>query len=53
MSELLRGPRGILLIVAVVAIIALAVVVRGFVIGDADNDRDEGVTGTISSAQAA
>jgi hypothetical protein len=51
MSELLRGPRGILIVVAVVVVIALAVVVRGFLIGDTDNDSDEGFTGNVIPAQ--
>jgi len=50
MDEVLRGPRGILIILAVIIVIALALVVRGFIIGDTDNDEDEGFTGNVVAA---
>jgi hypothetical protein len=52
MYELPRGPQGILIIVAIVLYIALAIVVRVFVIGDVDNDRYEGFTDIVIAAQA-
>lgn len=50
MDEVLRGPRGILIILAVIVVITLALVVRGFIIGDTDNDEDEGLTGNVVAA---
>ena len=48
MSNLLRGPRGILIILAIVGVIALAVVATGFAtVGDRDNDGDEASTGGV------
>ena len=46
MGNLLRGSRGILIILAVIVVIVLVLVLRGFVIGDADNDEDQGSTGS-------
>jgi hypothetical protein len=48
MNNLLRGRRGILIILAILAVIALAIVARGFATGgDTDNDEDQGVAGGV------
>jgi hypothetical protein len=47
MNNLLRGRRGILIILAVIGVIALVVAVRVFVVGDTDNDEDQGSTGSV------
>jgi hypothetical protein len=52
MYDRLRGQRGILIILAVIAVIAIVVLLRGFVIGDADNDEDQG-SSSITAVQAA
>jgi len=43
MNDMLRSRRRILIILAVIVVIALALVVRGFVIGDTDYDVDDTV----------
>ena len=46
MNEELGGRRrGILIILAIIVVIALALVVRGFIIGDTDNDVDDALPG--------
>ena len=47
MNEVLRGPRGILIILAIIVVIAVALLVRGFILGDTDHDEDEDFTGTV------
>lgn len=50
MNGVLRGPRGILIILAIIVIIALALVVRGFIIGDTDDDADDAVPSSMISS---
>ena len=50
MNEVLRGPRGILIILAIIVVIAVALLVRGFILGDTDYDEDEGFTGNVVAA---
>ncbi len=47
MNEVLRGPRGIFIILAIIIVIAVALLVRSFILGDTDNDEDEAFTGTV------
>ena len=53
MNGALRGPRGILIVLAVIVVIALALVLRGFLIGDTDNDGDEGFSTGVVITQTA
>lgn len=50
MNKGLRRPRGILVILALIMVIALALVVRGFIIGETDHDEDEVFTGNVIAA---
>ena len=48
MSDWLRGTRGLVIILAVVGVIALALLATGFVTGDSDGDND-GDQGSVST----
>ena len=50
MFDVLRSRRGILIILAIMVVIALAFVVRGFVVGDTGYDVDDAVpSGELNS----
>ena len=50
MNDTLRSRGGIIITLAIVVVIALALVTRGFIIGDTDDDADNAVPGSVISS---